>query len=42
MPLEVMLTTEDGEKVHQLILGDQKSETLFSKPNHLRKSISGS
>ena len=40
MPLEVMLTTEDGKKVHQLILGDQKSETLFFQTKSPAKKVS--
>merc|ERR1711991_1242353 len=40
MPLEVMLTTEDGKKVHQLILGDQKSETLFFTTKSPAKKVS--
>ncbi|MEC8271603.1 MAG: hypothetical protein VX030_04615, partial [SAR324 cluster bacterium] len=40
MPLEVMLTTEDGEKIHQLILGDQKSETLFFRTKSPAKKVS--
>ena len=40
MPLEVMITTEDGKKVHQLILGDQKSETLFFRTKSPAKKVS--
>ncbi|MED5288430.1 MAG: hypothetical protein VX417_00465, partial [SAR324 cluster bacterium] len=40
MPLEVMLSTEDGEKIHQLILGDQKSETLFFTTKSPAKKVS--
>ena len=40
MPLEVMLTTEDGKKVHQLILGDQKSKTLFFRTKSPAKKVS--
>ena len=40
MPLEVMLTTEDGKKVQQFSLGDQKSETLFFQTKSAAKKVS--
>ncbi|MCH2293877.1 MAG: outer membrane protein assembly factor, partial [SAR324 cluster bacterium] len=40
MPLVVMLTTEDGKKVHQFSLGDKKSEILFFRTKSPAKKVS--